>query len=75
MYLQVHAFYCKIILVFFSFFLLFQLDLVLKSDGGDLSDFTTNGEWYLLGKYYFIHYCYSVIKILPLIYYQNAIII
>ncbi|XP_025416890.1 acetylcholine receptor subunit alpha-type acr-16-like isoform X1 [Sipha flava] len=27
----------------------FQLDLVLKSDGGDLSDFTTNGEWYLLG--------------------------
>lgn len=34
--------------------LLFQLDLVLKSDGGDLSDFTTNGEWYLLGKYYLI---------------------
>lgn len=33
---------------------IFQLDLVLKSDGGDLSDFTTNGEWYLLGKYYFI---------------------
>ncbi|XP_015370105.1 PREDICTED: neuronal acetylcholine receptor subunit alpha-7-like [Diuraphis noxia] len=27
----------------------FQIDLVLKSDGGDLSDFTTNGEWYLLG--------------------------
>ncbi|KAF0770456.1 acetylcholine receptor subunit alpha-type acr-16-like isoform X4 [Aphis craccivora] len=24
----------------------FQIDLVLKSDGGDLSDFTTNGEWY-----------------------------
>jgi len=31
--------------------LYFQIDLVLKSDGGDLSDFTTNGEWYLLGKY------------------------
>lgn len=29
----------------------FQIDLVLKSDGGDLSDFTTNGEWYLLGEY------------------------
>lgn len=27
----------------------FQLDLVLKSDGGDLSNFITNGEWYLLG--------------------------
>ncbi|XP_025197412.1 acetylcholine receptor subunit alpha-type acr-16-like isoform X3 [Melanaphis sacchari] len=27
----------------------FQIDLVLKSDGGDLTDFTTNGEWYLLG--------------------------
>uniref|UniRef100_A0A1B0C8Z3 Putative acetylcholine receptor subunit alpha-type acr-16 pogonomyrmex barbatus n=1 Tax=Lutzomyia longipalpis TaxID=7200 RepID=A0A1B0C8Z3_LUTLO len=27
-----------------------QLDLVLNSeDGGDLSDFITNGEWYLLG--------------------------
>ena len=31
--------------------LLFQLDLVLNSEeGGDLSDFITNGEWYLLGK-------------------------
>lgn len=29
-----------------------QLDLVLKSDGGDLSNFITNGEWYLLGKLY-----------------------
>ena len=28
-----------------------QLDLVLNSeDGGDLSDFITNGEWYLIGK-------------------------
>jgi len=28
-----------------------QLDLVLNSEtGGDLSDFITNGEWYLLGK-------------------------
>lgn len=27
-----------------------QLDLVLNSeDGGDLSDFITNGEWYLIG--------------------------
>lgn len=31
--------------------LLFQLDLVLNSEeGGDLSDFITNGEWYLLGE-------------------------
>ncbi|XP_017859578.1 PREDICTED: neuronal acetylcholine receptor subunit alpha-6 isoform X2 [Drosophila arizonae] len=30
-----------------------QLDLVLNSeDGGDLSDFITNGEWYLLGTYF-----------------------
>lgn len=29
---------------------IYQLDLVLNSeDGGDLSDFITNGEWYLLG--------------------------
>lgn len=29
-----------------------QLDLVLNSEaGGDLSDFITNGEWYLLGEY------------------------
>lgn len=29
-----------------------QLDLVLKSEeGGDLSDFITNGEWYLIGKH------------------------
>lgn len=28
-----------------------QLDLVLKSEeGGDVSDFITNGEWFLLGK-------------------------
>lgn len=28
-----------------------QLDLVLKSeDGGDLTDFITNGEWFLIGK-------------------------
>lgn len=29
-----------------------QLDLVLNSDdaSGDLSDFITNGEWYLIGK-------------------------
>lgn len=28
-----------------------QLNLELKSEeGGDLSDFITNGEWYLLGK-------------------------
>ncbi|KAJ9576118.1 hypothetical protein L9F63_007005, partial [Diploptera punctata] len=28
----------------------FQLDLVLNSEeGGDLSDFITNGEWYLIG--------------------------
>lgn len=28
-----------------------QLDLVLKDEnGGDLSDFITNGEWYLIGK-------------------------
>lgn len=27
-----------------------QLDLVLNSEkGGDLSDFITNGEWYLIG--------------------------
>lgn len=33
----------------FSFFK--QLDLVLKSEeGGDLSDFITNGEWYLVGE-------------------------
>ena len=32
-------------------FFLFQLDLEMKSeDGGDLSNFITNGEWYLLGK-------------------------
>lgn len=32
-------------------FLLLQLDLVLKDeDGGDLSDFITNGEWSLLSK-------------------------
>lgn len=30
-----------------------QLDLVLNSEaGGDLSDFITNGEWYLLGEYF-----------------------
>nr|ABJ09675.1 nicotinic acetylcholine receptor subunit 6 isoform VIII [Musca domestica] len=30
-----------------------QLDLVLSSeDGGDLSDFITNGEWYLIGTYF-----------------------
>uniref|UniRef100_A0A182F6Z4 Neurotransmitter-gated ion-channel ligand-binding domain-containing protein n=1 Tax=Anopheles albimanus TaxID=7167 RepID=A0A182F6Z4_ANOAL len=30
-----------------------QLDLVLNSeDGGDLSDFITNGEWYLIGTYF-----------------------
>lgn len=30
-----------------------QLDLVLNSeDGGDLSDFITNGEWYLIGGIY-----------------------
>lgn len=29
-----------------------QLDLILKSeDGGDISDFITNGEWFLIGKY------------------------
>lgn len=34
-----------------------QLDLVLNSEaGGDLSDFITNGEWYLLGEY-FLFYC------------------
>lgn len=31
--------------------LLRQLDLVLKDEaGGDLSDFITNGEWYLIGE-------------------------
>lgn len=29
-----------------------QLDLVLKDEaGGDLSDFITNGEWYLIGEF------------------------
>lgn len=33
-----------------------QLDLVLNSEaGGDLSDFITNGEWYLLGEYFLFH--------------------
>lgn len=37
--------------------LLFQLDLVLNSEeGGDLSDFITNGEWYLLGKSVFLSF-------------------
>lgn len=32
----------------------FKLDLVLNSEeGGDLSDFITNGEWHLIGEYIF----------------------
>lgn len=35
----------------FSFYVITQLDLILKSeDGGDISDFITNGEWFLIGK-------------------------
>jgi hypothetical protein len=28
----------------------FQLNLLVKDEKGDLSTFTTNGEWHLLGK-------------------------
>lgn len=42
--------------------LVLQLDLVLKSEeGGDISDFITNGEWFLLGKFSLKSFPYSTL--------------
>lgn len=50
-----------------------QLDLILKSEeGGDISDFITNGEWFLIGKYCILTLWNLIFFNLSLFYYLHS---